>query len=309
MAEILTSAPLCASIMIGKGISEMKRPIDWEELRLFLAVARSAGLNAAARQTAASAPTLGRRMNALERRLDRQLFTRSQAGYELTEAGQVLYQYAQEMEAAARGIDRWRDETPRRLVRISAGSWTTRFLARHMDELWAGDAALAIELSTAHQRVDIQHRQADIGVRNRAPEEPRLAGRKTNDVAYALYRARGRSGDLPWVAVIGEASITPPARWVDRNFSRLAQITCSDPRAILDCVINGVGQAVLPCFVGDAEPELERAGGIIGEVHDEQWLVLNEQARHEPAVRGVIDRLAALLQRHRSLFAGEAGQT
>ncbi len=286
----------------------MKHPIDWDELRLFLAVARGAGLNAAARQTGASAPTLGRRMNALERRLDRRLFIRSQAGYALTEAGQSLYQYAEEMEAAARGIERWRDETPRRLVRISAGSWTSRFLARHMAEVWAADRSTAIELATAHQRVDIQHRQADIGVRNRAPQEARLAGRKTNDVAYALYRARGRSGDLPWVAVIGEAAITPPARWVDRNFSQLAQITCSDPRAILDCLTAGVGQAVLPCFVGDVEPGLERAGGILDEIHDEQWLVLNDQARQEPAVRGVIDRLAALLQGHRPLFSGAAPQ-
>ncbi len=286
----------------------MKQPIDWDELRLFLAVARHAGLNAAAREIGASAPTLGRRMTALERRLDRPLFTRSRTGYALTEAGQMLYQHAREMETAARGIDRWRDEATRRLVRISAGSWTSRFLARHMDELWAGDSATAIELSTAHRRVDIQHRQADIGVRNRAPAEPRLAGRKTNDVAYAIYRARGRSGDLPWVAVIGEAAITPPARWVDRNFATLAQITCSDPRAILDCVAAGVGQAVLPCFVGDGEPGLERAGGVLAEVRDEQWLVLNDQARHEPAVRGVIDRLAALLQRHRPLFSGESPQ-
>ncbi len=284
----------------------MKQAIDWEELRLFLAVARSAGLNAAARRSGASAPTLGRRMNALERRLDRQLFARSQAGYELTDAGRALYQYAQEMEAAAHGIERWRDATPRRLVRISAGSWTSRFLARHMDALWAGDAGLAIELSTAHQRVDIQRRQADIGIRNRAPQEPHLAGRRMNDVAYAPYRALGTSGDLPWVAVIGEASITPTAQWVARNYATLAHITCSDPRAVLDCVLAGTGQAVLPCFVGDEEPGLERAGGTIEELREEQWLVLNEQARHEPAVRGVIDRLAALLPRHRRLFAGEA---
>ena len=286
----------------------MKHPIDWDELRLFLAVARGAGLNAAARQSGASAPTLGRRMNALERRLDRRLFTRSQSGYALTDAGQALYRYAEEMEAAARGIDLWRDETPRRLVRISAGSWTSRFLARHMAELWGADAATAIELSTAHQRVDIAHRAADIGVRNRAPQEPRLVGRKTNDVAYAIYRARGVRGDLPWVAVVGEAAITPTARWVDRNFAGATQIVCSDPRAVRDCVLTGIGQAALPCFVGDDEPGLARAGEPIEDLREEQWLVLNDQARHEPAVRGVIDRLAALLQRHRPLFSGAAPQ-
>ncbi len=284
----------------------MKQPVDWEELRLFLAVARGAGLNAAARMTGASAPTLGRRMNALERSLDRQLFTRSQTGYELTEAGRALYRYAQEMEAAAQGIDRWRDETPRRLVRISAGSWTSRFLARHMAALWGQDASTAIELSTAHQRVDIQRRQADIGIRNRAPQEPYLAGRRMNEIAYARYRAPGASGDLPWVAVIGEASITPTAQWVVRNHAALAHITCTDPRAVLDCVLAGMGQAVLPCFVGDEEPGLERVGGIIDELREEQWLVLNEQARHEPAVRGVINRLAVLLPRHRRLFIGAA---
>ena len=282
----------------------MKQPVDWEELRLFLAVARGAGLNAAARQVGASAPTLGRRMTALERRLDRQLFIRSQSGYELTEAGHALYRYAQEMEAAAQGIDRWRDETPRRLVRISAGSWTSRFLARRMAELWGQDASTAIELSTAHQRVDIQRRQADIGIRNRAPQEPYLAGRRMSEVAFARYRALGASGDLPWVAVIGEASITPTAQWVARNHSALAHITCSDPRIVLDCVLAGMGQAVLPCFVGDEESGLERIDGTIDELREEQWLVLNEQARHEPAVRGVIDRLAALLQRHRPLFSG-----
>lgn len=290
--------------MFGEGISEMKRAIDWEDLRLFLAVARAAGLNAAARETGTSAPTLGRRMAALERRLDRRLFERSRTGYALTDAGDALYQHAREMEAAARAVDRWRDETPHRLVRISAGAWTSRFLARHMDTLWAGDAALAIELATAHQRVDIAHRHADIGVRNRAPQEPRLVGRKTNDIAYALYRARGGGEELPWIAVVGEAAITPPARWVDRNFAHLAPVTCSDPRAVLDCLLAGVGQAVLPCFVGDDEPGLERAGGLLAEVRDEQWLVLNDQARTEPAVRGVIDRLAALLVEHRPLFSG-----
>ena len=156
---------------------------------------------------------------------------------------------------------------------------------------------------------NLQHRAADIGIRNRAPQEPYLAGRKTNDVAYAIYRAVDASGELPWIAVIGEASITPTAQWVARNFATLAHITCSDPRAVLDCVAAGAGQAVLPCFAGDGEPGVERVGGAIDELREEQWLVLNEQARQEPAVRGVIDRLAALLQKHRALFSGATPRT
>ena len=48
-----------------------------------------------------------------------------------------------------------------------------------------------------------------------------------NDVAYAVYRARGRSTDLPWVAVIGDASITPTARWVSQRHAGQTVITCA----------------------------------------------------------------------------------
>ena len=57
-------------------VSRVKDPIDWEALRLFLAVARAAGLAGAARQTGISAPTLGRQMTALERRINQRLFER-----------------------------------------------------------------------------------------------------------------------------------------------------------------------------------------------------------------------------------------
>jgi DNA-binding transcriptional LysR family regulator len=283
----------------------MKETIAWDELRLFLAVARASGLAGAARDTAVSAPTLGRRMNALERVLGRRLFNRRQTGYELTEAGHELYGHTVEMEAVANGVVRWRDESSRRAVRISAGSWTSRFLAQHMERLWGGDAGLAIELTTAHRRVDIVRRQADIGVRNRAPEEPRLAGRKTNDVAYAIYRAVGARDDLPWVSVTGDAAITPSARWAARHFAGRAAFLASDARVVLDCLRAGVAQAVLPCFVGDAEPAVERTGRAIPELREEQWLALNEQGRREPAVRAVIDRIVKLLTENRALFEGK----
>jgi hypothetical protein len=76
--------------------------------------------------------------------------------------------------------------------------------------------------------------------------------------------------------------------------------TCSPP-----VFHAGTGKAVLPCFVGDDDKDLVRVGGPIAELRGEQWLVLNDQARHEPAVRTVIDRLVALLKEHRALFEGE----
>lgn len=78
----------------------------------------------------------------------------------------------------------------------------------------------------------------------------------------------------------------------------------TDARAVLDCLRAGIAQTVLPCFVGDAEPAVERTGRAIAELREEQWLVLNEEGRREPAVRTVIDRLTNLLTEYRPLFEG-----
>lgn len=287
----------------------MKDPLGWDDLRLFLAVARAEGLSAAARQTGISAPTLGRRITQLEQRVDRKLFDRRQTGYALTDDGRALYKQALEMESAAGAIEQWRDRNARRIVRISAGSWTSRFLAIHIAALWTPGDAIGIDLATAHARVDIGHRQADIGIRNRAPDEARLAGRRMQDVAHGVYRGRTAAGDdLPWIRVTGDAAITPSARWVGAFDTGGNVLTCSDARVVVDLLRAGAGKAVLPCFVGDSEADLVRIGEPVAELRGEQWLVLNEQSRHEPPVRTVIDRLAALLPEHRALFEGERPQ-
>lgn len=284
----------------------MKQNLDWESLHLFVAVARSGGLRGAAAETGVSAPTLGRRMDQLEKQLQTALFERRRTGYALTEAGEALYAHAREMESAAVAIERWRDEdTPRRPVRISAGTWTCRFLGKQIDRLWSPSDAIVLELVTAHQRLDIVHREADIGLRNQAPNDSRLVARRLPDMEFATYRAeRVDVDDLPWISAIGDAGITPSARWVAQRHDRAVMLASTDPNAILHLLHAGAGQAVLPCFVGDIEPGLARTGEPISELHGQQWLVLNERARHAAATRLIIDRLVALFREQRPLFEG-----
>lgn len=80
------------------------KSINWDDLRIFLSVARAGGLSAAARQLGISVPTAGRRMLALEEATAQSLFLRSQSGYALTKEGEVLFSKARSMEAAARPL-------------------------------------------------------------------------------------------------------------------------------------------------------------------------------------------------------------
>ena len=83
--------------------------ISWDDLRLFLSVARLGGLSAATATTHLSAATLGRRVTALETQVGEPLFTRSQTGYRLTQAGEELLKRAEDVEAAMLSLTRWKE--------------------------------------------------------------------------------------------------------------------------------------------------------------------------------------------------------
>jgi DNA-binding transcriptional LysR family regulator len=283
--------------------------LSWDDLKLFLHVARLGGLSAARATTGLSAATLGRRVAALERQVGRPLFHRAQTGYRLTAAGEELLGEAEEVEAAMRRLGRWREgEAGQRTVRISAGNWTSAFLARHIGSLWRPDDPFRIEFVTAYAKIDIGRRNADIGVRSDRPTEPGLASRRVGEVAHALYAGRqlinGVKAGL-FVGVTGEAANIRSARWLRAHHGDRIGIAGNDVRSVRDLVASGAGLSVFPCFAGDADPELVRVAPPIAELRTEQWLALHHEERHHAPVRTVVERVADLLRAHGALFRGE----
>lgn len=283
--------------------------ISWDDLRLFLDVARLGGLSPATKTTGLSAATLGRRVAALERQIGEPLFTRAQTGYRLTPAGEDLLSRAEDVEAAMLSLTRWRQGAQgERVVRVSAGSWTSQFLARNIGALWQAGEGIGIELVTASQRIDIGRRNADIGIRNARPTEQWLAGRQIGKVAYALYSGRqlinGIAAGL-FVGVAGEAANTPSARWLAAHHGDRIVVRGNDALSVAELVASGAGLGVFPCFAADSDPRLIRVAQPIAELTSEQWLVTHHEERHTREVRTVADRIAALMRANARLFAGE----
>lgn len=282
---------------------------SWDDLRLFLDVARLGGLSAATRTSGLSAATLGRRVTTLERQVGEPLFLRSQTGYRLTPAGEELLLRAEEVEAAMLSLKRWKDGAiGERVVRVSAGPWTSSFLARNIAAIWTATDRFALELVTANAKVDIGRRHADIGIRNQRPTEPFLAGRLIGRVAYGLYaRPELISGVAAgyFVGVAGEGAQTHSARWLHARHGDRIATRGNDAMSVLDLVAAGAGMSVFPCFIGDADPRLARMAGTIPELETEQWLVCHHEERHNPSVRTVTDRIAMLMRNSAALFRGE----
>ena len=260
--------------------------LDWDDLKLFLAVARAGGLSAATQATGKSAPTLGRRMLALEAVTGAELFRRLPRGYELTEQGAALLAKVLDLEALIRPLSRSAAKHGGAVVRISAGSWMTLALCRHIQAIQQGDDATRLQFLSAEHELDIARREAVIGIRNRRPEQNGLACRKIGRVQFAGYAAS--KAVKPWVKVMVK---TPSALWLAAQAHKVVSLEVSAPRNALDLACAGIARAVLPTFIGDAQQGLVRVTPPIAELAHDQWLVTHHEQRFQPDVRRVIDRI------------------
>jgi len=281
--------------------------LSWESYRIFLDVARGGGLTAAAQALGLSPATVGRRVLQLEEAMGRPLFLRSQTGYRLTAEGQALFEQVQAMEAIARGVESWRQEAQgTTVVRLMAGTWVTWLVCENMAAICAPRDPFRLDLSVSERRASLVHREVDVGVRAVEPTEPSLISRHGGEVAYAAYRRRNAGEALAerWLAVGEEEAISAYLRWPHERRGERIAVLVSRPRSLLDLVRAGAGQAVLPCFVGDLDPTLERAGEEIRDLRHGQWIVTNGEDRHRRDIRTVADRLFHLLKSHGDLFSG-----
>lgn len=281
--------------------------VAWDNYQIFLAVARHGGLTGASAATALSPATLGRRMVEFEREIGRELFIRSQTGYRLTGDGRQLMEHLGELEAAVRKVETWRDGAAAgALVRIVAGTWNGWLLTENFAAIFTERDDFRIDLHIAEQRASLAHRETDIGIRAFEPEEPNLAAVMVGEVAYAAYRTSNSEDVGPgrWLAVDSKNAISAYLRWPHENQAENLVVTVNRPRSLRDLALAGAGIAVLPCFVGDLEPRLERVGGEIEALRHRQWIVMNNDDRHRREIRTVVERMRKLMKAHADLFAG-----
>ncbi|MEF3130427.1 LysR family transcriptional regulator [Rhizobium sp. 268] len=280
---------------------------NWDSYRLFLQVARLGGLTGASTASGLSPATVGRRMLDLEQEVGRALFSRSQTGYRLTQDGQALLDHLQEMEAAARKVEAWRQSGEGgTTVRIAAGTWVAWLLTENFAAIRMPGDGFAISLTIGEARASLAYRESDIGIRAFEPEEANLAARRLGEVAYAVYiRRNAAETDERWIAVAEEEAISAYLRWPHANAAAAIVASVNRPRSLPDLVRAGAGKAVLPCFVGDLHPDLQRLGGELPELRHAQWIVMNAEDRHRPEIRTVADRMTKLIRSYADLFAGK----
>jgi len=162
---------------------------DWDDLRVFLAVARTESLSAAGKRLKKDAATIGRRVARLEGAVGARLFTKSPKGYAITEAGLRLMDYAERAEQALRqGVDGLVGE-PGRLsgqVRIGAtDGCATYILPQVCAAISQQHPELELQIVALPRVINLSKREADIAITVSPPQTGQLLVQKITD--YHLH--------------------------------------------------------------------------------------------------------------------------
>ncbi|CAG4927287.1 LysR family transcriptional regulator [Paraburkholderia saeva] len=274
---------------------------EWSDVRIFLAIARTGTLGAAARQVGQTQPTMGRRLRALETTLGHMLFQRTRDGFVLTDEGAAVLAYAERMEEEALGFTRALAGSDARLtgpLRIASSDWFgvhvltpvfARFLARH--------PGVSLELVTDSRPYNLARCEADLAFRITPFDEPDVVQRKLMHMDYALY-GRGdlvppAAGDGTGHALISMDSAfdaLPDVVWMKRMLPNATIAFGSNNRgAQARMCAEGGGFAVLPCPLGDTTPGLARID--LGEAPPgrDVWFGYHRDLRRVARLRALVD--------------------
>ena len=261
---------------------------DWNELKFFLAVARSGGLSGAAAVLGTSASTVSRHIDALERRIGRKLFLRQQSGYALTDEGNELLaqagQVEQAMAVAAHAAHRPAQQEVSGVVRLATTEMLAQYLvAPRLAALRTLHPALRVELDIAMGAVNLSRREADLALRMAAPDDGAgdYIAKRIGKVDFALYSAAGVPHDRDdYISWDGAWDGLPMAASLRAAFDGVPPVlACNSLPTQIAAARVGVGAAMLPCFIGDADPALLRTQRQAAPVSRDLWLVCHRDLK------------------------------
>ena len=284
---------------------------DWDDLRYLLAVGRAGSLSGAARRLGVNHSTVFRRLGALEARLGVRLFERLPGGYAATAAGEDLLRGAARIETEALQLDRrlaGRDLSLSGSLRLTApDDVAEHLLTAPLAGFRRSYPEISLEVVIDNRMLSLTKREADVALRpsSRPPEV--LVGRRVGPLASALYGTDGTAPETaPWIA--WEEGGGPPdvARWVEQQVAPERIVYRSNSMLhLLAACRAGVGVALLPCFLADPEPALERLAPPDTALTTELWLLTHPDLRRSARVRALLDFLFEALRPMRPKLAGE----
>lgn len=288
----------------------MTKDMNWDDLKFFLAVSRLGSIRSAAQHLGVNHATVSRRINQFEQAVGKRLFERTPGGYIRTSVADQIYEEAHHLEERlntfSRRIMGGNDELSGDIRVTLPQLLGEGFLMPAFAAFCERYPAVELEVLAAAELFNLSNREADVAFRicHQPPEY--LIGKKLVSLHRACYisnKKRTHMLDPEWLAKqhwIG---------WSDKMRRPIGKVARDYPgfkskHKILEANLqasaceHGLGIAVLPCFIGDPNPNLVRIPPYVTEAKYDLWLLshpdLRKNAKIQQFVRFMVDAVESL---------------
>ncbi|MCJ8053945.1 LysR family transcriptional regulator [Shinella curvata] len=292
--------------------------MNWDDARMFLAVARTGQILAASRRLGVNHATLSRRVSALEEALKTRLLIRRTNGCDLTAEGEAFLRAAERMEtemlAMQASIGRI-DTAVAGTVRVGApDGFGVSFLAPRLGRLTARHPELKIQLVPVPRSFSLSQREADIAITLERPEQGRLVSSKLTDYTLGLYASRDYLAENGTPDTVEDLKAHRRVGYVEDliftaslNFtgeimrSWDASFEISSATGQTEAVRSGAGVGILHDYIARQYPELVR---VLPDntIRRAYWTTWHESARDLTRVRTVAEFVQELVRQEHAIF-------
>lgn len=282
--------------------------MDWDKLRIFHAVADAGSLTHAGDTLNLSQSAVSRQIRSLEQSLNATLFHRHARGLILTEQGELLFDatraMSQRLEAAEARIRDSKEEIFGELRVTTTTGFGSLWLAPRLPKLYAQHPDLKIDLMLEERVLDLPMREADVAIRMKEPSQADLIRKRLMSVNMRLYAMpayldeRGRPETMADLRPHRLICMSTSSTQVSAGSSFTQEILSHDIQSlltvnnyfgVLQAVLNGLGIGVLPDYVVQDFPELERVLPDEESIEIPVFLAYPEELRHSKRVAAFRD--------------------
>ncbi len=289
--------------------------MNWDDLRLFLAVARTGSISGAAKKLGVQHSTVSRRMRQFEEKLGTRLIERKTGRYELTQAGENVKEASARIEREVLGVDSallGQDAQQVGPLKVAAlNNMASSVLMPMFASFSKQYPQVELHILVANIDASLSQREADVAIRlTNAPTET-LLGKRIVTVASTIYGSRSylkellqQGGDPKW---IGVECCGFHKSWTRQSSSEQSHNFYSDDTQLTHSAIReGMGVSILPCFMGDADPELERYCDPDPSFNLGLWVLLHPDLKRTARVLAFRDHMVLAIKEKKSVFEGNS---
>lgn len=299
--------------------------LNWDDLRIALAVADAGSLAGAARVLRVQHSTVLRRLDALERRLGARLFERHRHGYAPTEAGELLTEQARRMRPGIDDVQRrilGRDTHLSGTLRVNTAFIVMQYLLPEPLAAFArAHPGIEVEVAESSALADLSRREAEIALRLSKQVPEHLVGRRLGTVRFAIFGARGAKGlpqkrqplerlaaEAPWIGFERDRRTRFFDRWMTETVPpERVRLRVDLLQSVLAMLRTGLGVGLLPLFVAAREPGLLALSDPIEAVETPLWLLTHPDLRRTARVRVFLQEAGDAVASRLDALQGAAG--